>query len=577
MKNSLFWSIIKTYRFKSLFWKDFLLILCVVIFPLLLAVSVLLYSYFASERAKTEESYIVNNNTVAAETDTILDMTTSAYSSFCINSNVLSYLNTEKFSSVAVLSENVNQINNIFDYIISSSPYYDSIYLYKKSTKYILSKKLSNYDYLFPDMSWRELYAANNEHPYISFRKADIYGAKYDYITVCNNIYSGTEVRGVIVFNLKTDMLKNLIPDYSNISEFTIADDTGKIIFSNNEAKVGSTAVYANENQVTESKGNFFSVTVQSPKNRYFITTSYKLVSAVSNNKLYITIAVIALFLVIAAAVIVAYWVSGRFYKGILTVIEILQSDSTDKSDFADEYQYISKNILNMKSSLSNYEVELSSGFAQLKKTQIKSLQNQINPHFIFNTLNLISTIDMSKNKGETDISRIVRLLSFILRGVIDTTSNITSFADEIEYLDAYMELENIRYDNQFEYVKNINDDTLSLSCVKFMLQPIIENSITHGILRSETGRGKITVSSNADDKLFTVTVTNTGASIPHNKLAELKSNLANNILPESKHIGLLNVNSRIKLIFGDIYGCNISSDENGTTVTVTLPSRKFE
>ncbi|MBQ8588259.1 MAG: hypothetical protein IJ454_02600 [Clostridia bacterium] len=106
---------------------------------------------------------------------------------------------------------------------------------------------------------------------------------------------------------------------------------------------------------------------------------------------------------------------------------------------------------------------------------------------------------------------------------------------------------------------------------MKFILQPIVENALQHGIHPVENIHGKIVIESKIADKQLMIKVRNNGKPIPPDELREIRDNLRLDDMPEN-HIGLYNVNQRIKIIYGDRYGCRIHSDKNGTTVTVLQP-----
>lgn len=232
---------------------------------------------------------------------------------------------------------------------------------------------------------------------------------------------------------------------------------------------------------------------------------------------------------------------------------------------------------MSIKKDKETAENELVKSLELLKRSQITALQEQINPHFIYNALNLISVIDMSEHKKQTPITTIVTLLSDLLSSVINTKTYLVDFEIELEYLKKYMQLQNIKYKNKFALKLDIAPETLSLATAKFILQPIVENAITHGILKSDKKEGTIKITAKTDGKAFKITVWDNGKGISPEKLSDLQKKLINGKEPEERHIGLLNVNQRLRLIFGSQYGCSISSDDSGTSITFTLPSEPLD
>ncbi|MBQ3037831.1 MAG: hypothetical protein IJD30_01495 [Clostridia bacterium] len=113
-----------------------------------------------------------------------------------------------------------------------------------------------------------------------------------------------------------------------------------------------------------------------------------------------------------------------------------------------------------------------------------------------------------------------------------------------------------------------MNDCTI----IKFILQPIVENAIIHGILNSPNKCGTITIAAKNINDTLIIDVSNTGAKIPEHRVDSLNMTLSSYVDSNGKHIGLINVNNRIKLLFGEKYGIYISSDDSLTTVTLTMP-----
>lgn len=230
--------------------------------------------------------------------------------------------------------------------------------------------------------------------------------------------------------------------------------------------------------------------------------------------------------------------------------------------------------IIRISKKNSQIENELAQKLELLKSAQATALYTQINPHFLFNTLQLINTIQMSTYKQETEISRIITLLADILSVILDNETYFVPLRTEIEYLKKYAEILSIRYSNMFTISYDIEEEALDLSVVKFSLQPILENSIQHGILPLRKN-GSIKISAFTQEQKLFIKVYDNGSQIPEEKLNTLHKLLVNGKMPSKNSIGLLNVHQRIRLLFGDEYGCWIHSDKQGTTVTLTMKKVK--
>lgn len=568
MKNTLFFKIIKKYRFQSLFFKLFFNIF--ITLAILLSFLVVMYVSIYVSKANTQihNAQAAAVHSITTELDNLLDSALSASHMICSNSTILDYLNKSS-PTPNELADHASVFTEITNYIMPNSNFLDSIYLYKSSNGYLLSKKLSGYDYLFPDMNWYEQYCKNGERNAIIFRQTSIFKSDISYLSVIYNIYSGSKISGILIFNFRTQDILTLAESHQ-CTNFTFCLGDGSVVFSSDTPHAGTALPIPEEIQTSYVQDDNFFVLEKLSKNEGFISCTFPEYKIIQSAHTFIWMIVFFVLAVAAASSVISYILSYRFYKSILMIINIFNHD-TDNTASANEIQYISNHILDIKSNLKNYEEELAKNIMLLKKAKISSMQSQINPHFIFNTLNLISSMDMAENKGDTKLSNTVRLLSDILREAINSNENITSFEKELKYLEKYIALQNIKYNNMFRYTRQIDMRTLSLSCAKFILQPIVENAIKHGIQHSITRDYEISVLTQLCDDDFIIKVHNNGVGIPQTRLDELRTSLQRDDIP-SEHIGLLNINSRIKLLFGERYGLSIFSDENGVSVIIKLP-----
>lgn len=206
---------------------------------------------------------------------------------------------------------------------------------------------------------------------------------------------------------------------------------------------------------------------------------------------------------------------------------------------------------------------------AQQKKAmdaEMRALISQINPHFLYNTLNVISWKAMDADRP--DICTIISKLGKLCRLNYKFKTTYCKLADEITSISLYMDLQKECFNNSFDYKIEADNSVLQFVVPKFILQPIIENSIIHGFSQKLDNNGHITVSAALKNKVLTVTVKDNGIGIDTDTLEKL--NKGNYF---SERYGLKNINDRIKLSCGDEYGLSfVSHSISGTAVTVTLP-----
>lgn len=155
---------------------------------------------------------------------------------------------------------------------------------------------------------------------------------------------------------------------------------------------------------------------------------------------------------------------------------------------------------------------------------------------------------------------------------MLDTRNIIIPVSDEIENTQKYLEIESIKHSGNFKVFWDIDQNVKNKKTIKLILQPIIENAFVHGIQFAEEGSGIIKICIYNKNNTLVYSISNNGSDISPEKIAEIKNLLKLNDLPKNDHIGLYNVNQRIKTIYGDAYGCNIDFKEGITTITVSHP-----
>lgn len=209
-----------------------------------------------------------------------------------------------------------------------------------------------------------------------------------------------------------------------------------------------------------------------------------------------------------------------------------------------------------------------------LKKAELRTLQAQINPHFLYNTLDTI--IWMAEANRPTQVVELVQALSRFFRITLSKGKDWITVGEEFEHVSSYLTVQKIRYRDILDYKIDLDADTLAGTMLKLTLQPLVENALYHGI-KNKRGGGVITVSGRkqtADHMVFEVA--DDGIGIPADKLAQLRASIDNEpFLSGDNGFGLCNVNQRLKLYYGKQFGLTIQSEYGvGTTVAAVIPLR---
>lgn len=214
----------------------------------------------------------------------------------------------------------------------------------------------------------------------------------------------------------------------------------------------------------------------------------------------------------------------------------------------------------------------------KLKDSELKALQAQINPHFLYNTLDMLNWI--AHDYGATEISEIVSLLSKYYKLSLSNGADIIPVRDSVEHLKIYIKLSNYRFDNSIRLNLNIAPEIYDCAILKLLLQPIVENSVLHGIRGKSEQAGTVTVNGRRADNILEFSITDDGIGMTPEQIAQLTSlsGASNEAASDSDGIysggfGIKNVIERIKLYYGDEYGLEFNSiPGQGTTVTLRIP-----
>lgn len=243
-------------------------------------------------------------------------------------------------------------------------------------------------------------------------------------------------------------------------------------------------------------------------------------------------------------------------------------------SEAVTELRVISDSFRHMTIKISELMEKVRHEETELRKTELKALQAQINPHFLYNTLD---SIQWMCEQGRTDdAAKMVSSLARLFRISISRGKELITIKDEMRHAESYLIIQSYRYKDQFTYSFEIDPTLENCLCNKITVQPLIENAIYHGLNRTvDEGEIKISVKKAPDDENdILITVSDNGIGMTEEQCnAILKKERS-----DSSGIGVKNVNDRLKIYFGDKYGLNIESElDVGTTVTVRIPKKEGE
>ena len=561
MNNRLLWKTIFQYKHNNIFFRNMILVFLLVCIPLS-ALTIIFSVYY---NKNFEQNMLIYYNSkmdeISNQFNDFINITNSNYNAISANYNFINWLNTAEYTESTTQAMDIYEITKQLSMSSLNIPHLDSIYLYKKSTDYVFSLNKANTLERFDDVSWYGKFVNNQNKDFIYSRNFK----GIDYVTICRIVAAnGDSFGGLIVFNFRADEFRKIFLADSNSAKIKITSQAGNTVFSDmDNSKDGSRGRLTLERDCIES---FYHISVQFDFSAF---SEQKKLSSIS--------IVLSIIFAIIATIFISCYISMKFYASLFKIINIFRNEFGDTDDIPVEVNSIINNVLQLKEKNAQIEEVLSQKISALNRSQILTLQEQINPHFIFNALNVISMTDMAEHKKQTNITKIIKLLSDILKGVLDTESYTCSFRQELEYVDKYVQLQNIKFDNHIKFEKNIDENVKYLSCVKFMLQPIIENAIEHGIMHNPDGYGTITLKAYIENNSFKIVISDDGPGIPSPKVLELEKSLKSSTMSHKKHIGIANVHKRIQLIYGENYGLKIVPCEHGAKIEYTLPNSVYK
>ena len=579
------WFNIRHFKFNSIFLRTFLFITVLTVIPFIV-LSIMFYSNTLKnirEEITLENSYIFDNSVNIIDR-TLMEVDTLTSSLASNESTQLYTINNVSTDSFKTISRLAKTLPIIYRYI-------DSIYIYSEPTDTVIMDNNSIPLSDLSDTDWINAYRAvtSPKGTIIPRSKNNVYP---QLITIIKPIYVADEKKGAIIMNINAQSIYNsmLYQQYKDGRLFFLVNADNKIIISSELSYFNTYPDNIGLNTLTIESNPKNSVYEINDKNYVVLSgdsaiSDYKYISAyplelykhkLSTMKLQI-IGILLLLMIIIF--ILAYVASVRSYSPLNEIISFLDNsqppaDSIEEED-KNELMYIINSIQTHINDKTKMAEILEERMKLLRKSQYDMLQTQINPHFLYNTLETINWMAYNMSNSENPVSKSLINLASFFRNTL-TSGYFVSIENEIKYTKEYVNILALRYSDLFDIEWDIDESILSYTIIKICLQPIIENAVYHGI-KQKNDKGLIKIKGLCDDNNIILIVSDDGVGIEKDALDELNKTLSEtSFTNEKSHIGLSNVNQRIKIIFGDSYGIHVESTVGvGTDVYVTIPKKE--
>ncbi len=555
-------------------------------FVLIICLSVVLLVYGYGVRA-ISKSLIQSNQSTAEHT------AVSTESIFREIELVLGNLSGNNYVQTYVIAQNPRSLINELDMrlhellsmLTAAYNYIDSIYVYSETNNKVFSTTFESSPDEIEDVNWLEVYEKNKQK-YLTVYPRKKYNIYPNIITFMRPVSVGAS-KGAVLININPEEIEAL----SNSGEdklqntYMVTED-GTIIYSQTQSEIfTNTAEHpvlkeamqngAEEGILLRQKEGIYAVSqVVSSYYDWSYVNLYGPEDSIRDFATIRNLILFSLFIILAVGFAAAIYFSYTAYQPIQSILDILdrpeQWNQANKSD--GEVKYIASRIVTMLQTNRDLETEFQKQMKTLNDTYAYALQVQINPHFLFNTLNLINMMIVDDYGVGQRSSKVLVELSRLLWYSLKNEDKFITVREEVECAKLYLDILSKRYPDLFTVRYDVSDSVLENLILKLSLQPLIENAVNHGLIPKESG-GVVTVSVQPECEQLRIAVTDNGVGMNAAHLEEVRQSVYSDMEMDSKHIGVKNVRQRIKLLLGEAYELTIESEENrGTCVSYTAP-----
>lgn len=477
------------------------------------------------------------------------------------------------------LTKLAQSMQNLY-YAQSTKPYLQSIFLTIEDSPYFINGIYRETFDEAADSTWVQEIPDTEEQTAMKVR--NIKKNKFDTHTIpVVTVYQKLKYRELMAVNIYQDYFNtwlDSIADYDGQGLF-ITDSTGQVLFSNKNTDLLPKAASFLEHNIPPDSvidGYFYNAgTFPGVYGfRYQSLIPQKEVFKLSSTILKLTLA--AGFLSILLSSVLAYCYTMRDYKQIFQIIELFEH--AEKGEFEPlapvnmknhAYFHIITNIINLFMSQTYLKVQLDAKKYALSTAQLSALQYQLNPHFLFNTLQSIDLEILKIGRKPTPANHMISALSQLLRYALDAPMKKVTVREEITVTKSYIDLQACRLGEQFHVIWEYRSEVLDMPILRLLIQPIIENSISHsGLSSPEELKIKIKIQKKKEYLVFSII--DNGLGISPDTLQSLRIRITDDQVESSgSHIGLKNISQRVRLAYTDGYMKLWSKEGLGTIVVI--------
>jgi two-component system sensor histidine kinase YesM len=547
-------------------------------------------------------STVLSNQLIFSRTDTLIETTSKEINKQVIMnyenylSNVIGISNSlQKYIVDTTKANDTAELSRLFQVTTNIESNILNVALISEDGRLIASSSDVEINPDILTIEWfKEAIMASDIHHFSGLHTENyfLFGKK-EVFTVSKSVQyleSGLTTTGVLMIDIDTSNFKLLAQqtNLGNKGHIVITSQNDKIIYASDplclEGDCSSASIIENivlGGRMVKWDGLNMYVNVNTIKDTRWKIATFINVNEIVNTKTDILFRLILIFIL---TLITTAMTSSYFTRRITIPMESLKKHIAliEQGDFESrihvegqkEVVHLAEAFNTMSNRIKELMEKVFNEQNEKRKTQFIALQNQINPHFLYNTLD--SIVALSENNRNKDVENAIIALSKFFRMSISNSMNLVELKDEIEHVRNYLLIQQIRYQNTFVFDFEIDDDVLHHKVIKLSLQPLVENAILHGI-QPEESFSTIMIKAYASNGFLYIEVFNEGYGISQERIQEIHAMFASSDQSTSS-MGLKNVYQRLKLYYGNEADLILESEmDEYTKVIMKMPFGKEE
>ena len=537
----------------------------------------------ASMKEQSVELLQMQNNTVAESFQSAMDSYKEIVLGTIMDDSVQNYcrqvqrnaLKTEDINAIYSKLENLNNMYESLNFAAVVSSDYKSYYYRGKG-----SLSVTQFEEVYPQAYDRSKYAQKGTLK-VSYNNDYYKGNRYT-LSLYYPLYDTRRVsdaKGLLCMNFDDPAVQRMLAVGDSSAETRVVDTGGMILLSKDKEETGRYVNYIDEMengiQIFSKNGNIY--VCQKIKNwNYYVVSSissYKLMESGFHTMIVVTLVLI--IVLITVSIIIRVLIK-KMYQPLNKVVSKMDHVATGSlrtrinvDNMGEDFTKLAVGFNSMMDEIEVLMEQVKLEQHQLEQIRFNALQSQIQPHFLYNTLECIHWQAIAE--GNKEISTMVKALAKYYRICLSKGRDVIPIREEIEHIRNYMIIQNMRYDNIIGSEIVVESRVEESLIPKLTLQPLVENSIYHGMKVKEGKKGTLYLTAYKDGDEVVIKVSDTGTGMSQEQIDEMNEQLSR--YEDSFGYGVRNVNKRIELLFGEGYGLHYQkNDSGGVTVVIHLP-----